>query len=180
MPFLTKKFFDEKKCDLISQLRSVIIFLRSIVGFLLKDFKSRLRLLILFFMFQGTFSLITLLWWSTNGTSVSTILISLLSNTFQNCCTSSTPIFQSILDSSKLSKSFEGKLATLLEGAGYLLFKISSANSKNIQIWMNKCVKLEINLRIVNNVPSTTLLNRRNLQIANCYEVPLFSFNFLS
>ena len=42
--------------------------------------------------------------------------------------------------------------ATLLEGAG-LLFNISSAIfNKNIQIWMNKCVKLEINLRIVNNV----------------------------
>ena len=41
---------------------------------------------------------------------------------------------------------------------------------------MNKSVKLEINLRIVNNVQSTTLLYRRKLQIATglllvkCYD----------
>ena len=31
---------------------------------------------------------------------------------------------------------------------------------------MNKCVKLEISLRIVNNVLSTTFLNQRKLQFA--------------
>ena len=58
IPFLTTNFFLQKKWDLISQLRSVILDFSPTVGLFLKDFKSLLRLFILFFMFLMMFDLI--------------------------------------------------------------------------------------------------------------------------
>ena len=54
------------------------------------------------------------------------------------------------------------ELATLLEGAG-LFFNISSAIfQKNIQIWTNKCVKLERKcVHLVLSVSTSVLINKR-------------------
>ena len=65
------------------------------------------------------------------------------------------------------------ELATLLEGAG-LFFNISSAIfQKNIQIWTNKCVKLERKcVHLVLSV-STSVLIATRLLLVKCYDKKL-------
>ena len=52
-------------------------------------------------------------------------------------------LFNMVVHDLMCDKDLKCRLATLLEGAGYLFFKISSVNSKSINFWWNIAVKLD-------------------------------------